>query len=640
MARFWTKVLSRPADFWRLLHGYSRLRAASYVASQKELNRLFGMGYERIALLLGYTFAGGTPEDLRTALTKEGVLGPESLLRLMDEDKLVIYRPSRTDHSKLYFLENETQARAMTGSMNLSGSGHVNEVWGWDFDLRNPEDGAQYAELLKNFEFHLKGCEVFMGDLRELVRGQEGPEREEKVKAWLLSTSEDDADVTLVINKMTQDIILSEATETVYELELPIASTARQKMEKLVADVRVGTTGDSVLIDKAKFLGTWKKTMVPPMAVETSRGQVVMILDGRRVPRTTLTLDPEGIRQDLAHIEEYIGTVDLGQTHGKLREMTKVNMYEALLYVLASPFFNELHKMRMRHLGRYNKRGPRFLYITGGTHNGKSTFMRFALEILSGAPMSPLGADEFTLAKVRDWTARGGCFPLLFDDLKPRKLSEAQQVLSLYWERWWRDDLVVPQVVLSSNFPPLRGGMESRIKRVDFDVRFSGTDAENKKLGEIFRKTNTIFPYFANVYLKMIASEDVSTTDELYLARRVVQELYRLAGRPLPSFFPRKPVEDLFDVGKMRWQALRSRGKVTIRVEGDAIRSDFSPDMRKEDVDAYESYLSRFKYHRDGNTLTIENPADFLQWLELADDDVRPETRNLFLGRFRRRNKR
>src|SRR5207249_1187857 len=419
---------------------------------------------------------------------------------------------------------------------------------------------------------------------------------------------------------------------TAYELELPIASAARQKMEKLVADVRVGTTGDYVLIDKAKFLGTWKKTMVPPMAVEMSRQQVVMILDGQRVPRTTSTLDPEAIRQDLAHIEEYIGTIDLGQTHGKLREMTKVNMYEALLYVLASPFFNELHKMRMKHLGRYNKRGPRFLYITGGTHNGKSTFMRFALELLSGAPMSPLGADEFTLAKIRNWTARGGCFPLVFDDLKSRKLGEAQQVLSLYWERWWRNDLVVPQIVLSSNFPPLRGGMESRIKRVDFDVRFSGSDAENKKLGEIFRRTNTIFPHFATVYLKMISSEDVSTTDELYLARKVGQELYRLAGRPLPSFFPKRPVEELFDVGKMRWQALWSRGKVTVRVEGDTIRADFSPDMRKEDVDAYESYLSRFKYHRDGNTLTIENPVDFRQWLELAEDELRLATRKRFLG--------
>ena len=47
--------------------------------------------------------------------------------RIMKEGEAAYQR------DETYFLENETGARAMTGSMNLSGSGHVNEVWGWDF---------------------------------------------------------------------------------------------------------------------------------------------------------------------------------------------------------------------------------------------------------------------------------------------------------------------------------------------------------------------------------------------------------------------------------------------------------------------------------------------------------------------------
>src|SRR5437879_334858 len=123
MARFWTKIISGPGDFRRLLHGYTQLRAVSYVASPKELRKLFDAGFERIELVLGYSFAGGTPDDLRKALAIEGSDAAESLIRLMEEDKLVIYKPSRTDHSKLYYLEGDFAARAMTGSSNLNGSG-------------------------------------------------------------------------------------------------------------------------------------------------------------------------------------------------------------------------------------------------------------------------------------------------------------------------------------------------------------------------------------------------------------------------------------------------------------------------------------------------------------------------------------
>lgn len=637
MARFWTKVIAKPGDFWRLLERFNRLRAVSYVASPKELRRLFENGYDRVELVLGYSFAGGTPEDLRASLAKEGTEAAESLLTLMEEDKLIIYKPSRTNHSKVYFAEREGAARAMAGSANLSGSGHVNEVWIWDFDLTKEDDVAQYTELLKNYEFHVKGCQLFMGDLRELVRGREGEEKTQTVRAWLATATEEDADLILYANRMTRDILLSGNSESLYELQLPSLSPARSKLERLVADVRVGTEGDSVLIDKAKYLGSWKKTSIPPMAVDLGRKQVVMVLEGEWIVRTATDLNTDAIRADLRHVEEYIGTVDLGQTHGKIREITKVQMYEALLYILALPFFNELHRMRMEHLSRYTRRGPRVLYITGGTHNGKSTFVRFALELLSGVTMSPLGADEFTLAKVRDWTARGSCFPLVFDDLKARRLVDAQQVFSLYWERWWHTELVFPQLVVTSNFPPLRGGMESRVKRVDFDVRFSGSDAENKRLGEIFRRRNTIFPYFSKIYLGLLDSEEVSTTDELYLARRAMQELYRHAGLPPPSFFPERPVEELYDLGKMRWQDLRGRGKVTLRLEGDTLRVDFSSDMRREDVDMYESYLHRFKVDRAGHTLTIANPTDFLAWLEVEQEELHPQKPRRLLGLFRKR---
>src|SRR2546429_8573668 len=131
MARFWTKVIAKPGDFWRLLEGFKRLRAVSYVASPKELRRLFENGYDRVELGLGYSFAGGTPDDLRASLTKDGAEAAESLLALMDEDKLVIYKPSRTDHSKVYFAESEGAARAMAGYEKLSGTGHLNEVWIW-----------------------------------------------------------------------------------------------------------------------------------------------------------------------------------------------------------------------------------------------------------------------------------------------------------------------------------------------------------------------------------------------------------------------------------------------------------------------------------------------------------------------------
>jgi len=293
-------------------------------------------------------------------------------------------------------------------------------------------------------------------------------------------------------------------------------------------------------------------------------------------------------------------------------------MFEALLYVFFAPFASEYTKTKRQVFGSLDTRGPRFLYIYGPSQNGKSTFLKFALKLLTGQYIQPLSGDHFTKTKLQEAASYGTVFPLIFDDVASlQSTSNIQEALKSYWEIWWRDGLVQPQIIVSSNMESLKEWAKSRVKRVDFDMHFAPNERTKQKLATIFAKENLIFRWFSHLYLERLVTTDTPSDDELSIAREVMKDLYGKSGRVIPDFFPTQPLDKLYDPGRRAWGDLLMLKKARMEYAGDRALVHFSDDMQSYEIRAYEAYLPQtVKYQRKGNTLIIETPNEFTMWLE------------------------
>jgi hypothetical protein len=265
-----------------------------------------------------------------------------------------------------------------------------------------------------------------------------------------------------------------------------------------------------------------------------------------------------------------------------------------------------------------DSRGPQVLYIFGQAQNGKSTFVRFALRLLTGRHVLPIPGARFSKTRIQGAAALGSAFPLVFDDVDlASKGRTFEEVLKSYWEVWWREECVAPQLILTGNAENLKEWAKSRLKRIDFDVQFAPDGEQKRKLNTILEADNPIFKWFASLYMDHLERGASPGEDELSVARAVVNDLYRRAGRSLPSFFPERPVEQLYDPGRRAWQDVLHRlRKASLARDRDQLRVDFKDDMQHPEVRAYAGHLPQTVKHKvKGKTIVIESPREFEEWL-------------------------
>jgi hypothetical protein len=293
-------------------------------------------------------------------------------------------------------------------------------------------------------------------------------------------------------------------------------------------------------------------------------------------------------------------------------------MFEALLYFLAAPFAHEHMKVRRWMYALVDSRGPQVLYIFGHAQNGKSTFVKFALRLLTGRHVIPIPGARFSKTRIQGAAALGSAFPLVFDDVDVSKKGRPfEEVLKSYWEVWWREECVAPQLVLTGNTENLKEWAKSRLKRIDFDVQFAPNEEQKGKLNQILEIDNPIFKWFSFLYMDHLERGASPGEDELSIARAVMRDLYRHAGRPLPSFFPEEPVEHLYNPGRRDWQDVLDRfHKASVTRDGDRLLIDFKDDMQYREVLAYAGHLPQTVKHKvKGKTIVIESPREFQEWL-------------------------
>ncbi|NNN07560.1 MAG: hypothetical protein HKL90_16850 [Elusimicrobia bacterium] len=614
-----TKVLQRRRDFEALFAGFVKLKAVSYVVSADLLLEFFERGFVEVEAVVGENMS----EHYRRELEQKGTDVALRLAERVSAGTLKIYVPERTIHTKLYMLERPGLRRVIATSANLTetareASRQINYAWYADL----PEGHAWLDVVEKDYQIHKQRCALFMGDLAELLGRRGEQDAREIVESWLKSSPHAGSETET--RRLLQEIsrrsvaVDAAAAEPVFTMKLPDAPAARREAERILSPLNAATANGEIRINAPGYLRYVQATQgVPVLRVDRELRQVRLGIDGETRVVNEPPADAAAVDRALEHIESYLRTVDAAQSPDP--RFAKTSMFEALLYMLASPFADDFMRLKRERYGAIDSRGPRFLYIYGPSQNGKSTFLRFALKLLVERSLEPLNGGDFSKRKIVGAASVGTTFPLVFDDLVlAQRYGLFEEVLKSYWEVWWNQDGVSPQIILSSNTYSLRDWAKSRVKRLDFDVQFAPDGAGKENLAGIFREENRLFRWFSQLYLENLDQMKSPSDDELGVARAVMQELYRRAGRALPEYFPSRPIEQLYDPGRRDWKDLLERLKKA-RIDWDRDRASihFAEDLQHFEIKAYENALpAAVKHRRRGRALIVESPVEFRAWLD------------------------
>ncbi len=519
----------------------------------------------------------------------------------------------------MYILERPGTLRIIQTSANLTETARkasqVNYAWYVDV----PAEHEFVKKVLQDYRAHTERCSLFMGELVNLFKEHESTPKRELIEVWVKgeAVSAPELETAKIFHEISaQSLLVSGDAETnIVTVRLPEAPTARKAVERLLKPLGAQIMANAASIPASAFVNYVHTTYgIPLMRVDLERRELRLGLKGSILSLVEPLPDALTVNKGLEHVEDYVNTVNLGKSTDP--GFAKASVFEALLYIFFSPFANEYMRKKRRTYAHVDTRGPRFLYIYGPAQNGKTTFLRFALKLLTGQDMEALPRGEFLSRKIRGAATVGTVFPLVFDDVEFSGKPWTQDVVKSYWETWWTGNLDVPQLVLSSNKPRLQEWERSRVKRIDFDVHFASTEKGKRRLKELFERDNRIFRWFTYLYLQHLVVDNEFSDDELYIARAVMQELYAYADRKRPDFFLDEPVERKYDLGKTRWADLIYRRR-DAKVEKEKGRwlVRFPEQTRFWDIGPYEGYLPpEVKARREGHTIIIETPEEFDDW--------------------------
>jgi len=630
-----TRVIARRKDFDELFDGFGKMRAISYVISPDLLLEFYDKrNYTDLEIVVGENFS----ESYKQGLEQRNIEVVERLVGLVERGMLRVFVPTHTIHTKLYILERPELVRVIQTSANLTATAQEarrQTNYAWYLDL--PAGHPLLMQFIKDYELHLHGCSLFMGDLKELLENSEGRDRKQIIESWLRgATTNDEPDVEIrgIFHELTASLIEpgAAAEEKVTILRLPDTEPARKRVERQLVPMRPVSAGQNQLqVNRSVFIRyVYETHRVPLLLVSREKKELLLGVGASLTSLTEAPPDPATVSDGLELIESYINSVDLAESANPLS--AKTSMFEALLYLFFTPFANEYMRAKRARYGLIDTRGPRFLFIYGPSQNGKTTFLRFVLKLMTGQVMEALSRQDFTKTRIASAALTGTAFPLIFDDIDPSAARGIEDVFKSYWERWWRDEYVSPQLVITSNTPRLKEWAKSRVKRIDFDIHFISTEVSRERLNKLFKQDTLVFKWFSYLYLDALTTGEPASDDELFLARRVMRQLYEYAMRPIPAFYPNEPIEKTYDPGRKDWQdLLYGIRKATVEDDGKRKLITFAKDMQSWEVRDYQSYLPQtIKHLRKGNTVIIENPKEFDKWLG------QPPNRGLISRLFKR----
>ncbi len=651
-----TLYLQKPKDFEGLISGFKDIKAVSYVASPSSVLSLFDKyKFEHMQLLVGENIS---VKHYKKDLENKQISFIQRLMHLVKDQKLTVLFPrGKTIHSKFYILSHKDNHRVIVGSANLSETAtkavkQHNYVVYWDLKNGDP----LLEKFIEDYKAHLKNARLFLEDLIKLTETRD-EEEERIIRTWL---SQDVGEVKDLVESETAKVFtdltrqtlqtiqgredigreeeIEEQTET-GEVRVIIPSDTRTQngIEKKLQPLKPSIAKSELRLKAKDFSDYVKKSCgVPLLGVDRSKGIVSLHMGEFNDILTKDTYSQEEVNQGLEYIEKYIESYKFGESIDEQRIQT--NVFEALLYVLQAPFAHEFKKMK-KQVDMYS-RGPSYLYLYGPSFNGKTNFLRFCLKLITGKHLEPIAQDYFNKTRIMSAKMFGTVFPLMFDDVNIGSGSTIEGVLKNYWEVWWNPEHPAPQIIMTTNrFNPPEWA-NTRIKRINFDVKFDQKDIKaSETLNQILTTDCDFFKLFSSSYMQKLNQPIDSIkkdllVDELSLGRKIFTEFYEFAERSIPEYFPQVPVDKIYDIDKMEWLELFETNVLSQEEHANKLFVHADKTVHTYEVEKFMRLLPQgVKAKRKGHTIIIEGKEKYLEWI--ASGRQRKSFWNRLADRFR-----
>ena len=539
----------------KLFGGFKVLQGVTFVTSPSYLLTLFSdYDFEQIDLVVGHGLMDGYKKKLEGEDTTIS-----QLYELVCDNSLKLYGTEAAIHTKLYMLIDDEKTRIITGSPNLSytAQGSRQREYVWYYDIPHGDKiGYTFKERIQqDLNSHKEQADLvkFMEDLQDMRANSENDEIED-FRFWSRTKTDAGAQALRSILREAQGMAFRQEEESEEAFIIDIPKVVKQADRKLLS-TNYGATikNGQATFSRNRVLNQSTNLGVPLMKIDDASGQVTIGIGGKKIQLPT-EVSQEQINNGLHDIEKYISLVDRAFCHHP--DAVKMTMFETILFTMAAPFANQWLQQKRKKAGLSNKRGPRHLVIFGEGHNGKTTFGMFQNHLLSGEPIEPVNGK--TYAK-KQWdnlfnhvTTAGTPYPVIIDDIKKTCFTSAggslETSIKTYFENDWRPEFTYPMMIFNTNHDRIDDWAKTRVRRLDFLVKFKQSEKEQMVINDILQRPNHVFSVFAKLYVEELIKDPEFRNDELHIARSVMSQIYDIAERELPDYFPHKPPEDVYDM--------------------------------------------------------------------------------------------
>ena len=293
-----TRLISRRKDFDDLFDGYEKMYAVSYVISPDVLLDFYDKrGYTELEVIVGENLS----ESYKHNLEQKPIEVVERLEELVETGALRVYVPSHTIHTKLYILEKQDGVRVIQTSANLTATAQdarrqTNYAWYLDVPVGHPF----LEQLIQDYQAHLRGCSLFMGDLKELLEKNQHQDRKQLIEAWLkgsASSDEQDFEMREIFHELSSSLIETGAIEQekVTILHLPETDLAKKRVERQLVTLKPVAVGRHQLqVNKSAYIRyVYENHRVPLLLVSIERRELLLGVDGSLVSLSEAPSDPD-----------------------------------------------------------------------------------------------------------------------------------------------------------------------------------------------------------------------------------------------------------------------------------------------------------------------------------------------------------
>lgn len=610
-----------PQKWEELIHGpgpIQRLRCITFVDSPDLIHEFFSeREIDELELV-----HGNYREDYRELLVDQPAVA-DDLERLKNDGKLRIWvAENRTLHTKSYeILHRDGTLRLLTGSANLTRnavSHQVNQM----AEFRTEPGSTLHRDWEKDYERHKELAKLFLEDLTEEIETSD-EDRTTVIERWVEGrTSQAPAEVEA---QRKVDEKLREVTETdpsdgeeAQIVEVSMNAFPENAQEYLEDTFGGRIAGETYRVEPRELGKRYsQKRHLPKVHLDREGRRIVYVTSEgvEAIGDDPPPEDPERIAAALQQVERFLGTVDEFADTDR-PTYVKAHMYEALLYILWSPFATATAEI-YRQEGLLGTKKLPYLYIWGEPNAGKDTLAKFGYSLISPRNWEPSLVDGEQLNKTYvDALRRASTvYPAILSDVQKDRIRAAGNLRN-YWENK-TPDIDVPAIVLISNDSRPKDWFLERSKTLNFDCRFPTTIEGEIRVKELREEPNPLFEWVAQRYFDLhIEPRD----DVLQPMRRILLDLYEEAGRDIPAFFPEEPAEVSHSIDRLQLKETHDLGGFERYREDGSLVLEFSDQTDGWEIHNTSKLLPEdCRFDKQGQKIVIKNPSVFEDWWGAED---------------------